>query len=66
MFKGYCKGESYQYKGDSKLTGPYHGFRFNTLTLPCFNFYYDLFYVDGVKIIPHNIIEYLTPISLST
>jgi LAGLIDADG DNA endonuclease family len=66
IFKGFCKGESYQYKGDSKLTGPYHGFRFNTLTLPCFNFYYDLFYVDGVKIIPHNIIEYLTPISLST
>lgn len=65
MFKPYCKGESYQYKGNSKLTGPYQGFRFNTLSLPCFNFFYDLFYVNGVKIIPINIIDYLTPISLA-
>lgn len=66
MFKTYCKGPCYQYKGNSKLTGPYYGFRFNTLSLPCFNFFYNLFYVDGKKIIPANIIEYLTPISLAT
>jgi len=66
IFKPYCKGGSYQYRGDSKLTGTYLGFRFNTLTLPCFNFFYDLFYIDRVKIIPVNIIEYLTPISLAT
>lgn len=66
MFKPYCQGPCYQYQGNSKLTGPYFGNRFNTLTLPCFNFYYDLFYVNGVKIIPVNIIDYLTPISFAT
>lgn len=56
MFKPYCKGEGYHYEGNSPLTGPYHGFRFNTLCLPCFHFYYDLFYIKGVKTIPHNIL----------
>lgn len=66
VFKSYCKGPFYEYKGNSKLTGPYSGYRFNTLTLPCFNFYYELFYVNGVKIIPATILDYLTPISLAT
>ena len=66
MFKPYCKGEVYQYEGNSILTGPYNGFRFNTLCLPCFYFFYDLFYSKGVKTIPHNIIEYLSAISLAT
>src|SRR5690606_21583896 len=55
LFKPYCQGPSYQYKGNSKLTGPYSGNRFNTLTLPCFNPFYDLFYVNGKKIIPANL-----------
>ena len=66
MFKSYCQGPCYHYSGNSKLTGPYFGNRFNTLTLPCFNFFYALFYVGGVKIIPANIIDYLTPICLAT
>jgi hypothetical protein len=65
MFKSYCKGPFYHYKGNSKLTGPYSGYRFNTLTLPCFNFFYDLFYT-GVKSIPANIIDYLSWICLAT
>lgn len=34
--------------------------------MPCFDFFYDLFYIKGVKTIPHNIIEYLSAISLAT
>lgn len=66
MFKSYCKGECTRYSRYSKLTGPYQGIKLSTLTLPCFNFFYHLFYINGVKTIPANIIEYLTPISLAT
>jgi hypothetical protein len=38
---------------------------FHTYSLPCFNVYYDLFYVDGVKIIPKNIGELLAPSGLA-
>jgi len=38
---------------------------FHTYSLPCFNYYYDLFYVDRVKRIPLNIGEVLTPIGLA-
>lgn len=66
LFKRFCQGPAFEYKGNSKLTGPYKGNRFNTLTLPCLNYYYDLFYnVDGLKIIPHNIFDLLTPIGLA-
>jgi hypothetical protein len=33
--------------------------------LPCFNEYYDLFYSEGKKVIPHNIAELLTLLSLA-
>lgn len=39
--------------------------RFNTYSLPCFNYYYDLFYVDKVKRVPFNIGELLTPLGLA-
>jgi hypothetical protein len=35
------------------------------MTSPIFNEFYDLFYKDGKKIIPKNIGELLTPISLA-
>lgn len=38
---------------------------FNTYSLPCLNYYYDLFYIDGVKTIPDNIGEFLTPVALA-
>lgn len=42
-------------------------FSFATLALPCFNELYELFYISASrkKIIPNNIIELLTPISLA-
>ena len=38
----------------------YYSIGFRTYSLPCFNYYHDLFYVNGVKIIPLNIGELLT------
>lgn len=38
---------------------------FTTLSLPCFNEIYELFYLEGKKIIPKNIADYLTPLSLA-
>ena len=38
---------------------------FTTLALPCFNEIYEIFYLEGKKIIPNNIAEYLTRVSLA-
>lgn len=49
-----------------KLTGKiYSRILFNTYSLPCFNDLYNLFYVDGKKIIPSNIGDLLTPVGLA-
>lgn len=39
--------------------------RFHTYTLPCFNELYELFYVNGKKVIPSNIFDLLTPLGLA-
>ena len=39
--------------------------KFGTYSLPCFNEFYDLFYPEGTKLIPSNIAELLTDISLA-
>jgi hypothetical protein len=38
---------------------------FSTMALPCFNEYYDLFYLEGNKRVPLNISKHLTRISLA-
>src|SRR6202007_398738 len=43
----------------------YTGITFNTLSLPCLNYYFDLFYKNGTKIVPSNISELLTPVGLA-
>jgi len=49
-----------------KVTGKsYSSIRFNSYSLPCFNELYELFYVDGKKVVPANIGELLTPLSLA-
>ena len=65
IFKPYCQGPPMHFKRFSKLTGPYSGYKFQTLVFPCINFYHDLFYKQGKKHVPSNIEEYLTPISLA-
>jgi LAGLIDADG DNA endonuclease family len=53
-------------KPDPRTNKIYSSMAFKTLSLPCLNFYYDLFY-DPIlgKIIPSNIEDYLTPRSLA-
>jgi len=38
---------------------------FNTNTLPIFNEFYELFYLEGKKVVPKNIGDLLTPIGLA-
>jgi hypothetical protein len=38
---------------------------FSTLALPCFNEFYKSFYLEGKKIVPNNISEFITPVSLA-
>jgi len=45
--------------------GEYGQINFQTLSFPFFDELYDLFYVDGVKIVPATIGERLTPIGLA-
>jgi hypothetical protein len=42
----------------------YSSIWFNTYTLPCFVSIYELFYVNGSKVVPSNIAELLTPLGL--
>ena len=50
----------YKKKGNTRGT-----LSFSTLSLPCFNELYKLFYINGKKIVPLNIADLLTPISLA-
>jgi hypothetical protein len=43
----------------------FYGLQLETRSLPCFTVLYSLFYVNGVKVIPHNIYELLTPVALA-
>jgi hypothetical protein len=38
---------------------------YGCLSLACFNIYREMFYVDGIKIIPSNIGEHFTAVSLA-
>lgn len=50
----------------NKITGKiYSTIGFQTFALPCFADLYDLFYVDGVKVVPLIIEKLLTPVGLA-
>jgi hypothetical protein len=51
-------------KPDIRTGKVYRSIWFNTFSLPCFNELYKLFYFEGKKVIPLNIAELLTPLSL--
>jgi hypothetical protein len=67
LFKDYCNSSpAYSDRKPDSCTGKiYFRITFNTYSLPCFNYYYDLFYKDRVKTIPLNIGELLTARSLA-
>jgi hypothetical protein len=47
-------------KPDKRTNKIYSSMQFKTLALLCLNYYYDLFYKEGKKIIPSNISDLLT------
>jgi LAGLIDADG DNA endonuclease family len=47
-------------KPDARTGKVYNSIRFSTLCLPCLNYYHELFYSNGKKIISNNIGELLT------
>jgi hypothetical protein len=54
----------YTITGKNTIIARYN-YSFSTLSLPCFNEFYELFYLEGIKVVPKNISDYLTPISLA-
>jgi len=67
LFKLYCLSEpKLSVRNPSKVTGKtYSSLRFQTMALPCFNEFYELFFSLGPKDVPLNIKELLTPLSLA-
>ena len=62
----YCSTFPYGGQRLNPVTGSVdQRFFFNTMTLPCFNFLYDLFHINGVKVVPSTIYDLLTPIGLA-
>lgn len=52
-------------KPDIRTNKIYSSIQFKTLSLPCLNYYRDLFYKDGRKIIPNNICDILNARALA-
>ena len=52
-------------KPDIRTGKIYNSFIFKTRMLPCFNYLWDLFYIEKVKTVPLNISELLTEVGLA-
>lgn len=67
IFSGYSNAKIPRHSDyfDKRTNKVYTTIVFNTYSLPCFDYYHELFYVNGVKIIPSNIGELLTPVGLA-
>lgn len=64
LLSHYC-GSYPQLTTGVRLGKRYYGLQFFTRAMPCITELYYLFYPKGVKTIPHNIYEILTPIALA-
>lgn len=62
LFKDYCSlaPKKYDRLPDKRTGKVYSRIQFYTYSLPCFNYYHSLFYVNGIKIVPKNIEQLLT------
>jgi len=67
LFKDLCPSapKISSLKPDKRTGNVYSSIRFQTYSLPCFNEFHDLLYVNGLKVIPNNIFEHLTPQALA-
>jgi len=66
LFQIFCGAvpSLYSSSPDIRTGKVYSALSFKTLSLPCFNELYELFYHDGKKIVPLNIFDLLTPTGL--
>ena len=66
IFSQFCSApySSYNYL-DSRTNKNYSSLTLRTRSLPLFTEYYKLFYLNGVKVIPNNIGDLLTPLGLA-
>lgn len=60
----YCSN-SPQLVTSVRLGKQLYGLNFFTRSMPCITEIYNLFYVNGVKIVPHNIFDLLTPAAIA-
>ena len=67
LFKDYCnsKPKISNRLPDKRTNKVYSRIRFVTYSLPCFNEFHKLFYLNNKKVIPLNIEELLTPLGLT-
>jgi LAGLIDADG DNA endonuclease family len=68
LFKDFCnsKPKHSTRKLDLRTGKIYNRITFQTRSLSCFNEYQSIFYnFEGIKIIPHNIMDLLTPRGLA-
>lgn len=63
IFNRFCTNE---YKPSMKLNKKgYKHITLATMALPCFNYYHEIFYLNKKKVVPENINELLTEVSLA-
>jgi hypothetical protein len=60
----YCNSTPRLTRG-TKAGNKFYGLQLETRSLSCFTKLHSLFYVNGVKVIPQNIYELLTPVALA-
>lgn len=66
LVSSYCSVYPYSGVCLNKTTGNLDvAFFFNTITLPCFNYLYDIFHIDQIKVVPTMIYDLLTPVGLA-
>lgn len=67
LFKDYTltPPKSTNRKPDKRTGKTYNSLILKTRILPCFNYLWDLFYIDNVKVVPKNIVDLLTPSGLT-
>jgi hypothetical protein len=67
LFQNYCgTGPKITNRKPDPITNQvYSSVSFTTISLPCFNEYYNLFYPKGQKVVPKNIGDLLTPAGLA-
>lgn len=66
LFKEFCPSGPKTQTSMLKVTGKgYKAIYFGTYALPCFGEFLDIFYQDGIKVVPANIANLLTPSGLA-